>query len=239
MTASRSGRIVGAVPGWIVCDIGANIGWYSLLAATKVGARGKVFAFEPAPEEFTRLERNVQLNGLSNIALQRLAVSDTVGDAWLGPPGDAGTTHLVSAGYAQARLIRATTLDRFVVDHALARLDLVKVDIEGAEGRFIDGARKALERFRPVLMIELHEKNLLKFGSSPEIIVRQLTELGYAAYRPTRQGLARLHALPRGDCFFNAVCVQRDQLDTELVPWRALEQPGHQIGGPRDGLIRT
>jgi len=135
------------LPGWVVCDVGANIGWYTLLAAKLMRGAGWVYAFEPAVEEFERLQRNLALNGLANVVLQQAALSDSSDEVWLTATRDGGTTRLAIYAGEAARLVPCTTLDSFVRERRLNRLDLVKVDIEGAELRFLHGAKNTLGGF--------------------------------------------------------------------------------------------
>lgn len=149
-----------------VClDVGANIGLYSL-ALSALAPRGRVFAFEPSPGSFEYLERNVEANGLANVESFQLALGDQA-DATVHfhdiPFFTAGsftvdddsflTSEVLGSSYFEAP---ATTLDSFVAEHGIERVDLVKIDVEGAELSVLDGAKETLSALRPKVVLEFN-----------------------------------------------------------------------------------
>jgi FkbM family methyltransferase len=144
-------------------DVGANCGYYSLAVAAKSGFRGKVIAFEPLPVMGQLFERSIAANGWSEtIDLRRIALGNAPGalpitDAELGI--NAGATRLaVGAGRDVAH--RRVTVD--TLDNALAGAspDVIKIDIEGAEGLFFHGARETIQRQKPTLVFEINPELL-------------------------------------------------------------------------------
>ncbi len=149
-------------PGMVVYDVGANIGYVSLLLAHQVGEDGKVFAFEALPANVERLKTNIRLNRRQEqISVVAAAVIDR----------DAPTTFLVhdstsmgkaagSAGraevYRQGITVDGITLDRFVLDHHHPLPQLIKIDIEGGEVLALKGMCRLLQSARPQLFVELH-----------------------------------------------------------------------------------
>lgn len=206
-------------PGWVVLDVGANIGWYTLMAAKALAGTGAVHAFEPAPEEFARLSRNLALNAFRNVTPHEQALSDSAGQGLLTELRDGGMTRLATSTDSSSRPVSVTTLDAFAQATALERLDFIKVDIEGAESRFLQGGRATLARFRPMLIMELHEENLSSFGSSPAALVQEMQQLGYRVYRSTRRGLERLTALPTRGSLFNVVALTNAPDDLDRLAW--------------------
>lgn len=152
-------------PGGIVWDVGANVGFYSMIAARFVGD-GRVFAFEPLPANQAAIRRNAALNGLENVELIAVALSDAEGEADLELHGDptwakldtsADTTFKRDSAVAGSVRVAVSTLDA-----QLAKLpapDLVKIDIEGAEVAALRGAVRLLDEVRPTLICELHGTN--------------------------------------------------------------------------------
>jgi FkbM family methyltransferase len=136
-------------PGDVVWDVGANIGWFALLAARAVGRAGAVTAFEPSLTNVLWLERNAARNGLQ-LTVVRAAASDGTGWARF----DASTSlggHLTSSGH---NLVRTVTLDDWAAGHGLP--SFVKIDVEGAEAAVLTGARRLLATGRTVILCEAH-----------------------------------------------------------------------------------
>lgn len=143
-------------PGWTAVDIGAHIGYVSLLLAKCVGPSGRVFAFEPLPENVVVLRENVALNGYQNIRVESMAVADISGTAELydGPTTSQATIH--AAGEGIPRIVQTCSLDDYLRLQGFPKVDFVKVDVEGAEGLVIAGMKAVLARSQPILLIELH-----------------------------------------------------------------------------------
>jgi len=196
-------------PGWVVIDVGANIGYFTLLLARKVGPTGQVYAFEPAAAITASLLRNIDLNRASNVQTYRAALAAQRGETSLrrGRPDNLGQTHLAVPGDPGDELTPVTTLDAFVEEHGLTRLDFVKVDIEGAEAAFLAGAACTLARFRPTIMIELNPTALRALGANPTDLVRTLEGLGYVLKKTTWRGLRPLRALPAPGHYVNIVAL--------------------------------
>ena len=194
-------------PDWVVMDIGANIGWYSLMASKKVGPTGKIFSIEISPDEMNKLRRNVALNQLTNIEPLLLAIADQPGRVFITDTRSAGTTSLAASAGEARHEIEATSLDHFVDERKLQRIDLIKCDIEGAEVKFLTGAHASLARFKPILMIELNPSALERFGNRLEEVTGPLTQLGYTLHQVGRDGLSPLTRLPTGRDFINVVAL--------------------------------
>jgi len=133
------------VPGAVVYDVGAHIGFVSLCAA-RLGAR--VFAFEASPENVSRLRRTAALNGLPIEVVERAVWDSDEGVALV--PGASASEWRSSPGGA----VPSTTLDAFASTHPAP--DVVKIDVEGAEARVLRGARRLLAERRPVVVCEVH-----------------------------------------------------------------------------------
>jgi len=138
-------RFVGE--GMNVIDIGANIGYYTLLAAKLVGDEGKVFAFEPEPRNYALLLRNIELNGYKNIIPQQKAVANTTGKVKLFldevEPG-AHSLYKVRGDAKEAIVVDAVSLDEFFAGKEYP-IDIVKVDVEGAEMAVLLGMAKIVQ----------------------------------------------------------------------------------------------
>jgi len=160
-------------PGMMVVDGGANMGGYSLLASRRAGAEGRVFAFEPDPNNYARLL--TQIGHLPNVQPVQKAIAAISGQSLLFLDSfHAGHTLVDGRVGERGVSVDVTSLDDFVRDHALPGLDVVKLDIEGAELLAIDGMQSLLrsER-RPVILCEVHPP------ITPEEFISKMDGFGY------------------------------------------------------------
>ncbi len=189
--------------GMTVIDAGANIGQYTLLAATAVGRSGSVHSFEPVPSICASLRRHVSVNRLTNVSVNQLALWHEESTVTLGLPPDriynAGSW-TIGTSESQSAAVRAEAirLDSYVSRRALPRVDVIKMDIQGAEPFALEGARKMLADWHPTLMMEVHRPSLAALGSSPEALWAFLSQFGYRAWR-IRPSLKNSGPLPNLD----------------------------------------
>lgn len=189
-------------PGMVFIDVGANDGYYTLFAARRVGASGRVVAVEPSSRERTHLERNLARNGIDNVTTVPAALGAATGHADLHLAHGVHTGHNTLGSFAHDDVVparnervRLETLDAVVSRLGLVRVDVVKIDVEGAEAGVIAGAKTVLTTIRPVLMMELNDSALRAQGSSEAALLDTLRgELGYEilVFSPM-SGLAELH----------------------------------------------
>ena len=143
-------------PGWTVVDIGAHIGYFTLLLSELVGPQGKVIAFEALAQNFEVLRENIVLNSCDNVILESRAVAGRSGRISLRRNDDEALTSTASieSGTPIAE-VDAVALDEFL-GPAFGRVHLAKMDAEGAEAALLEGMREILRRDLPILLIELH-----------------------------------------------------------------------------------
>jgi FkbM family methyltransferase len=167
-----------ARPGMVVIDVGAHVGYYTLLAARQVGARGKVYAFEPEPANFSLLQQNVALNGYGNVVATKSAVSNRVGPATLFLTSlDSGrhSTHHHGLPGDGTVAVAATTLDAFLQAEGWPAVDLIKVDVEGAELDVLEGMEQLLRKPGELkLIIEFNPFSLHNAGANPIQLLEKL-----------------------------------------------------------------
>jgi len=145
-------------PGMTVIDVGAHIGYYSLLFAKCVGPSGRVFAFEPVPGNFSLLKKNVELNSLLNVVTINKAVFSRTQEIKMSVPGDQSNPEcasIKSAPGAPNYCVEAISIDDFCAEHSL-QPDVLKIDVEGSEYDVLLGASATVNRLFPKLLIELH-----------------------------------------------------------------------------------
>jgi FkbM family methyltransferase len=150
-------------PGDVFYDVGANVGFFTLLGARLVGPTGVVVAFEPVPWCARAVARNIEMNGFAHARIRAEAVGEADGGARLLVVGEASWSHLESTGrHADVRDeidVRVVSLDSLVGSGAIAPPDVLKIDTEGAELQVIEGARATIARHRPAIVCELHDTN--------------------------------------------------------------------------------
>ena len=204
-------------PGMVVIDAGANIGEISLFAARQVQPDGRVFSFEPVPDLAARLRRNAALNSFAGIEVVECGLGARAGQAEIFRPEAPfrdGTLHAglatlyAHAGRAESLgRIQLTTLDAFVQSRGLARVDLVKVDVEGAELPLLRGATSVLQRFSPWLILEIQEETSRAAGYTQQEILTFLEGFGYRFARLGGRGrIEPLSAVTLGE-FQNVVAI--------------------------------
>jgi FkbM family methyltransferase len=183
-------------PGGTFVDIGANVGLYSLAAGRIVGKGGKVIAFEPSPRERALLEGNVARGDLTQVVVDKRAVGARKQEhavLHLADDQHGGQNTLGAVVYENVRLVAnadvsITTLDHAVAERGLDKIDVVKIDVEGAEFAVLSGASATLEACRPVLMLELQDDSLAAQGSGASAVLELLSGEGYEIYRYAEPG---------------------------------------------------
>jgi FkbM family methyltransferase len=143
-------------PGMTVFDIGANVGFFTVLSAQLVGPQGKVVAIEGDPAVAAMLQENASLNGFSNITVVAGVAARTDGIMRFGRGKASGWSGLHSESAEEWIEVPAHTVDSLVAQLRLDRMDIVKVDVEGAEAEVVAGMTQSLRTFSPVILVELH-----------------------------------------------------------------------------------
>ena len=161
----------------VFLDIGANQGWYSLLAGEAL-TRGRVLSIEPNPANVQLLLRSVLRNGLTNVTVYPFAISDAEGVLFLDSYRSNGAVTTGGAGERGGNYVRAVVLDTLLA--AEPKLDVVKMDIEGHEPIALRGMRQTLTRHHPVLFFEFHPRLMQEnFQQDGREYLRALMALGY------------------------------------------------------------
>jgi FkbM family methyltransferase len=172
-------------PGMVVIDVGANEGLYSLFAGKRVGPTGKVLAIEPSLREFARLTRNITMNRSTNVIPLRYAAYDRngIGELHIAGFGHEGRNSLGCLAHDTTAIgterVPLATLDEICEGHSLMRVDVVKIDTEGAEFAILRGAVRLLSRFRPLLLLSIAETALVRHGASRGDLISLLAGLDY------------------------------------------------------------
>ena len=172
-------------PGDTVIDIGANIGYYSLIAAKLTGKDGMVYSFEPEPGNYELLVKNVKINNYHNVIPVQKAISNENGELKLYLDKTNLGSHSFIEGDDRRRkagvvTVKTTTLDDyFGEEDKEIGIDFIKMDAEGAEGLVIQGAKKVIKKYTPKILMEFWPNGLRKLGTDPVQLLDDLQEFGY------------------------------------------------------------
>jgi FkbM family methyltransferase len=165
-------------PGMVAFDIGANIGYMALYLRHRIGDSGQLYCFEPEPTNFAELEANLRRNHLSNCHALQMAMGPKEGSATFAPGLNGFVTREGDTGIQ----VPVTTVDRFIEQRGLARVDFVKLDVEGFEGDVLSGMTATLSRpDKPILYVEVHGRGEY-YNANP----RRICEILEGFYRNIR-----------------------------------------------------
>jgi FkbM family methyltransferase len=169
--------------GEVFWDVGANLGYFTLLAAAALNHTGRVVAFEPGESAHASLTGNISLNPFTNIMVYQVAASDREGDAVLysvkGQPDGRANLFQPGAGQTESAAVRTVTLDGWRERQGLALPAFIKLDVEGAELAALTGARETLAAGAPLLLVEMKEAIFQALGTDRLAIQEFLAPLGY------------------------------------------------------------
>lgn len=168
-------------PGDVVVDVGAHIGYFTVLFARLAGDQGRVYAFEPNPETVALLRRNIAENRLRNVIAENKAASDRDGVVNLHVSHDDSVDHRICYTGASRRTVpvEAVRLDAYFHD-PLSRVDFIKIDVQGAEHRALEGMAALIRRCGHIkLLTEFWPQGLEEGGASPRAYLDCLYDLGF------------------------------------------------------------
>lgn len=200
--------------GNVVLDIGANVGSHALPMASLVGEEGKVYAFEPVPWAMNRMKKNLELNNFKNMVLEPIALSDTNEEMEMkfrasfkiGSKSGVGVEGKIDDGWwgeCEHIKVRLQTLDNYVSTRHFSHIDLIKLDVDGFEGKVIRGAQETLKQFTPVIIMEVAPAWTEMRGDNIKNILHDLESFGYVFYKevdfsPIKNIFEMIDALPSG-----------------------------------------
>jgi FkbM family methyltransferase len=170
-------------PGMTFIDVGANIGYFTLMGAALVGSEGKVIAFEPSPYAYGRLENTVNRNNISQVSLVQAGLSNSKSTIQLYISDDKWGNHsptMIKNDGGQPIDVPVFRLDEYLKSNNIVYVDLMKVDVEGFEPNVIEGAREAIESKKiHSILLEFNKYWLECNGSSVASLYQKLLELGF------------------------------------------------------------
>jgi FkbM family methyltransferase len=213
-------KIAGALvsEGDVCIDVGTNFGWYTSLMAMRIGPTGAIHAFEPMPQSFDELKQNYELMGSPpNVVLNNLALGDQCGTVQIHM--FAGLTSGHASLAAKASIDSTTfdckliTLDSYLIENAIDRVDFVKVDIEGAELMFLKGAERLFKQdVPPIFMMEMAVGQTVNFDYHPNELIEFIGERGdYEFFEVDEQmsAMRPIDGFAAGHIGANVFCIPR------------------------------
>lgn len=215
-------------PGMVVVDVGANIGEVSLVCANRVGAAGRVIAFEPVNTIADELERNIGGNGLQQVvSVRRQGLAEVTGEFDIYDScgqhdldeshRGLGSLHGDPASHRVLGRVKIEALDNLAALLQLKRLDFMKVDIEGGELACLKGALQTIANFSPVIAVEVNERSAQIAGYRGRDILDVLVPLGYRFLRLEAHGrLVPISADALGD-YQDVICVADRTILAQLM----------------------
>lgn len=191
--------------GGVFIDIGANIGYHSLLAAKVLEGKGQVYSFEPQESIYLQFKDSIARNGLTNITVYNTALSDHNGDEtlYVREENSGGSTLLsipeTEGFHIQSKLkVALVTLDSFI--EKFKQVDLIKIDVEGYEYEVFKGGRKLLEQFHPTIIMEFSPVFYMQdYESKAEELLHFLESCGYTFFDMSGEKLDIYGWLRSGD----------------------------------------
>ena len=173
--------------GNIIFDVGANIGYYTLITAKLVGEEGMVYAFEPCPRNIRLLEDNVQRNHLKNISIERTALGEKSGTMYMYLPSYVHFgvgSFFKSRHYLIQKAVQVITLDDFIKERGITHIDFLKMDIEGGEIFALRGMKETLkQKIIRNIFIHIHSTILSRKSYKSQEIKKSLIGSGYKLYK--------------------------------------------------------
>lgn len=209
--------------GMTFVDIGANQGFYTLLAAKKVSTLGRVFAFEPQPSELKKLKKNIFINLLKNIIVEPLALGRAEGSTNMHVclDGQASFSSLQAPSEsvkARTKIIKVpiTTLDKYIQKNGISSIDFVKIDVEGGELDVLKGGTNMLKTLRPILMCECNNIRTLQWGYPVTQLYQFLEDHNYSWFQVMANGFLKKLVLQGEDYsdMGNLIALPNDKINS-------------------------
>lgn len=173
-------------PNFMMLDIGANVGWYTLLTSNIYKDKVNVCSFEPSPLTFERLNRNIELNDISNVRTFNIGLFNkkTSLKFFYDVEGSGGSSFVNLRGRKNVRevLVPVDTLDGFISKEKISHIDFIKCDVEGSELFVFEGGQNIIKRDCPVIFSEMLRKWSAKFNYTPNDIIVLFNKMGYECY---------------------------------------------------------
>lgn len=167
----------------VFVDVGANVGAFTLMAANKVGNNGKIIAFEPVSKVYEQLKYNIQLNNLHQVKIEKKALYNETTELnfVISANSNLGMSSIFEHDEknGQTEIVQAIKGDEYFSNNPIPKMDLIKMDIEGAEYFALQGLKETLKKYKPIILIEISEPILHNNHLKKEQLISFFEELQY------------------------------------------------------------
>ena len=207
-------------PDAVIFDIGANIGWYALNFANSLN-QGRVFAFEPIPLTHQNLLENIALNQSDKIEVFNIALSNFNGiSEFFFSPEELGASSAMNIREDENILkvsCKTQTLDSFVAEKNIEKVDLIKVDVEGGELRVFEGGKNSIQQFKPIVFSEMLRKWAQKFDYHPNDIIRFFAALDYRCFYASESKLKEIFMMDENTVETNFIFLHSEKHKEKIL----------------------
>lgn len=203
-------------PGDVFLDIGANIGYFSLLAANNEPT-SKIISFEPVKNLFQKLEENISVNNIKNITALNVAIGDIdeERELFISAADNLGMSsfHQPENYSGKKEKVKVISIDSWFKTARLSRVDLIKLDIEGSELAALKGMQKILQNFKPLIIAEINPETLRLFNLTPADIYGYLNKLNFNGYVISETGKLGQANLDEINQTINVLFINREKIE--------------------------
>ncbi len=194
---------------FIIIDVGSNIGQTAMTLANMTFDKAIIYGFEPDPVNFEKAIKNLKLNTFRNIKYQNIGLGAKKGELFLrvDTPTNRGGNRIDQQNKSENSIeIKIERLDDLVLDMNIEKIDLIKIDVEGFELEVLKGAENVLRKHKPLLFIEVDDKNLLQQGASSFKLINFLNNIGYKCVNTQTTKIVNDDSLELKNCHFDIKC---------------------------------
>jgi len=212
-------------PDHIFIDIGANLGYFSLLVAAS-SPTVKVISFEPVDEHFRKINANIAVNDIKNISVFHAAVGDIAEEKemFISGADNSGMSsfHEPENYSGKKEKVKVVTLDDWIKTSGLSKVDIIKLDIEGSEVAALRGMKEVLQNFKPVVIVEINPETLAMFNLKPLHIYDYFKQLGFVGFIVLEKGLLKRINQTEYNQTINVLFAHQDKIGS-LAPFIVMQ----------------
>lgn len=193
----------------VIIDVGSNIGQTAMTFAQISSENSLIYGFEPDPINYTKAVGNLKLNKFKNIVYKNIGLGSSKGELPLkiDTPANRGGNRIDLKNVSENSVrIEIERFDDVILELKIDKIDLVKIDVEGFELEVLKGAENSLKIYKPLLFIEIDDRNLSQQGASARELLNYLNKIGYTCIQSESGKTIRDNSLELNNCHFDMIC---------------------------------